>query len=229
MHTSIEYEDSHIIVAYKPAGFAAQTAAVGQADMVSELKNHIEGGYLGIVHRLDQPVEGLLVFGKTREAAAALTRQLGTGTLHKHYYAVVCGVPDKAQEELTDYIRKSSDRRAEIVPDSQAEGAGAGRAVLRYRLLRARDEKYSLLDVHIDTGRFHQIRAQLSHAGLPILGDIKYGTEQSEQMSRELSVGNVALCACELAFVHPVSRERLCFRIVPKGAVFHDFGFDFKN
>ena len=227
MRTSIEYEDNHIIVAYKPAGFAAQTAGVGQPDMVSELKNYIKGGYLGIVHRLDQPVEGLLVFGKTREAAASLTKQLGAGTLHKHYYAAVCGVPAKTQGELTDYLRKSPNRQAEIVPVEQAESAGARRAVLRYCLLGTQSEKYSLLDIHIDTGRFHQIRAQLSHAGLPILGDTKYGTEQSRQMSRELSVGSVALCACELTFLHPVSEERLCFQVVPRGAVFQKFGYDF--
>lgn len=223
MRTGIEYEDDHIIVAYKPAGLAVQTAKVGQADMVSELKNHIKSGYLGIVHRLDQPVEGLLVFGKNREAAAALTRQLGAGTLHKHYYAVVCGVPVKEQDELTDYLVKGPDRRAQIVPKEQAGSTGAGRAVLRYQLLAVQDEICSLLDVHIDTGRFHQIRAQLSHAGLPILGDLKYGTERSAQLSRELAVGSVALCACELAFLHPVSGERLCFGIVPGGAVFQGF------
>lgn len=227
MRTSIEYEDSQVIVAYKPAGFAVQTAGVGQPDMVSELKNYVKGGYLGIVHRLDQPVEGLLVFGKTREAAASLTRQLGTGTLHKHYYAVICGVPAKTQDELTDYLKKSPDRRAEIVPAEQAESAGARRAVLRYRLLGTQNEKCSLLDIHIDTGRFHQIRAQLSHAGLPILGDMKYGTEQSGQMSRELSVGSVALCACELTFLHPVSRESLCYQIVPRGGIFQKFDYDF--
>ncbi len=228
MRAGIEYEDSHIIVAYKPAGFAVQTAKVGQPDMVSELKNHIKSGYLGIVHRLDQPVEGLLVFAKTREAAAALTRQLGSGTLHKHYYAVVCGVPATERDELSDYLIRCPDRRAEVVPAKQAQSQGAKQAVLRYRLLEAQNGVCSLLDIHIDTGRFHQIRVQLSHAGLPILGDMKYGTEKSDQVSRELSVSSVALCACELAFLHPASGEKLCFRTVPRGAVFERFRVELK-
>jgi 23S rRNA pseudouridine1911/1915/1917 synthase len=228
MRTSIEYEDKHIIVAYKPAGLATQTARIGQADMVSELKNYLHSSYLGVVHRLDQPVEGLLVFGKTREAAAALTRQLEKGTLHKRYQAVVCGKPDTTEGELVDYLYKTADNRAQIVSEEQAAATGAKRAALRYRILESRNAEVmkdtgavlSLVDIQILTGRFHQIRAQMAHCGLPLLGDSKYGTELSGAISRELHVRNVALCACELQLQHPASRERLCFQIHPQGEIF---------
>ena len=119
MRTEILYEDKSIIVVRKPAGLAVQSAGIGQPDVVSELKSHLaklpDTGrlgpgkgepYLGIVHRLDQPVEGVLVFAKEKKAAAALTKQLSDGTLNKHYYAVLCGYPAVAEGELVDYLRK---------------------------------------------------------------------------------------------------------------------------
>ena len=117
MKTEILYEDNSILVIRKPAGLAVQSAGIGQADVVSELKSHLaklpDAGrpgkgepYLGIVHRLDQPVEGVLVFAKEKKAAAALTKQLSDGTLNKHYYAVLCGYPAVAEGELVDYLRK---------------------------------------------------------------------------------------------------------------------------
>ena len=119
MKTEILYEDNSILVIRKPAGLAVQSAGIGQPDVVSELKSHLaklpDTGrlgpgkgepYLGIVHRLDQPVEGVLVFAKEKKAAAALTKQLSDGTLNKHYYAVLCGYPAVAEGELVDYLRK---------------------------------------------------------------------------------------------------------------------------
>ena len=119
MRTEILYEDKIIMVIRKPAGLAVQSAGIGQPDVVSELKSHLaklpDTGrlgpgkgepYLGIVHRLDQPVEGVLVFAKEKKAAAALTKQLSDGTLNKHYYAVLCGYPAVAEGELVDYLRK---------------------------------------------------------------------------------------------------------------------------
>ncbi|MCM1101149.1 MAG: RluA family pseudouridine synthase [Acetatifactor muris] len=246
MRTIIQYEDDQLIAAYKPAGFAVQTARVGQADMVSELKNYLKGGTLGVVHRLDQPVEGLLVFGKTKAATGALSKQLTDGTLNKHYYAVVCGSPPAPQGELTDYLRKTADNRAEIVDVETAPGKSpqpsgspqqikspqpggspqrdhvARKAVLRYHLLESQGE-LSLMDVHIQTGRFHQIRAQMAHAGIPLLGDLKYGTEHTRRISEELGMRSVALCACELELTHPVKGERMRFQVIPKGRIFEIF------
>lgn len=230
MHTVIRYEDEHIIVAYKPAGLATQTAKVGQADMVSELKNHLKGGYVGVVHRLDQPVEGLLVFAKSKAAAAALSSQLQKGILNKHYYAVVCGKPECGKGGLVDYLRRTADNRAEIVDMERVDMTGAKIAKLQFEVLAQSEQKgISLLDIHITTGRFHQIRAQMAHAGFPLLGDVKYGTDTSGQLSREYGVRNVALCAYELECVHPATGETLHFTVEPKGEIFHCFDWNYKE
>lgn len=239
MRTKIIYEDKHIVVAYKPAGLATQTARVGQQDMVSELKNYLKSPYLGLVHRLDQPVEGLLVFARDKTAAASLTKQLQQDMLNKQYYAVVCGHPAAERGELVDYLykagsaesngrRKNStqENRAVIVSAEDAEEirrTGAKKAVLEYSVLHDTSvplQTVCMLDIHLKTGRFHQIRAQLSHAGIPILGDDKYGTEASKLLSRELAVDHVALCAYRLQFRHPVTNELMEFTQDPQGQIF---------
>jgi len=236
MRTSIQYEDKDILVVYKPAGLATQTSKVGQADVVSELKNYLKGGYVGVVHRLDQPVEGVLVFGKNKSSAAALTNQLSKGILNKHYYAVICGQPTETEAELVDYLTKTSDNKAQV----SQPGGEAKKAVLHYKILESlTTEEYSmtdipenrtsgntilsLADIHIETGRFHQLRAQMSHAGYPLLGDVKYGTELSGQLSKQLNVRNVALCACELTLEHPTTHKKMNFQIKPQGIIFNRF------
>ncbi len=220
MRISIQYEDRHIIVIYKPAGLATQTAKVGQPDAVSELKNYLKGGYVGVVHRLDQPVEGLLVFGKTKEATASLSAQLTKGLLNKHYQAVICGQPQEVEGLLVDYLIKTPDNMAQVVEQDISAGNAPKKAILNYRIVKKISENVFLADIHIETGRFHQIRAQMAHAGMPLLGDAKYGTEQSSELSRKLGVRNVALCACEIVLKHPVSGENLSFQTKPKGTVF---------
>ena len=233
MRTKVIYEDKDIIVAQKPAGLATQTARVGQADMVSELKNHIalaQGGktpYLGVIHRLDQPVEGLLVFAKNRKAAADLTKQLSGQTLNKQYYAAVCGQLPALEGKLVDYLWKTPEGKAQIVTGEQDRYPEAKQAVLRYRMIGEQNLLPSsteggvfFTDIHIETGRFHQIRAQMAHAGMPLLGDVKYGTDESMARSRELSVRNVALCAYKLEFLHPFTQKPLSFCIKPEGKVF---------
>ena len=169
MRTKIIYEDAHIIIVHKPAGLATQTSHIGQQDVVSELKNYLKSPYLGVIHRLDQPVEGLLVFAKTKEAAAKLTKQLSAGTLNKQYYAAVCGKPAEKSGELVDYLSKEGN----LAKISNVQAQEAKKAVLQYQTLSVTqsedNQDISLLDVHIDTGRFHQIRAQLANAGWPIL------------------------------------------------------------
>lgn len=238
MRSEITYEDKDVIVIYKPAGLATQTAKVGQPDVVSELKKHLAAEtarrpappYLGIVHRLDQPVEGLLVFAKHKKAAAELTRQLrGQGTegenlLNKQYYAVCCGKPLKAEGQLVDYLAKTAEGKAAVVPE---DAPGAKRAVLHYKVLgtaSAEDgAQVFLADVRIDTGRFHQIRAQMAHAGMALLGDVKYGGGAATELSRRLGVRTVALCAYRLSLRHPVSGETLTFTVRPRGSVFSRF------
>ncbi len=247
MKTKIIYEDEQILVCYKPAGLATQTKRVGQQDMVSELKNYlaekqrtingrpaskqVAAPYLGIVHRLDQPVEGLLVFAKDSKAAASLTAGLSEGTLNKQYYAVVCGKPAEMSGELVDYLWKDEASGSSVVVDVSDNRMDPGtksapkKAVLQYRVIGEvpMPESMTLLDIHIDTGRFHQIRAQLSHAGLAILGDSRYGSQQSRELSQRLGVRNVALCAYSIVLRHPATGQRMEFQEEPQGGIFSRF------
>ena len=240
MQTKIIYEDAHVLVCHKPAGLATQSGHIGQADMVSELKKYLVSGqkssgqeagksggdhkvgkngtapYLGVVHRLDQPVEGLLVFAKTKEAAAKLTTQLSKGSLNKQYYALVCGQPCAKVGEIVDYLLKDGN----VARVSEKNIPEAKKAVLQYKVLQEMTTKsaeaLTLLDIHIDTGRFHQIRVQMSHAGCPLLGDSKYGSDKSQAISRELGIRNVALYAYRVEFLHPITGKKLEFSIEPK-------------
>ena len=240
MQTQIVYEDEAVLVIRKPAGLATESAGIGQKDVVSELKNYVakknpgKMPYLGVVHRLDQPVEGLLVFAKTKKAAENLTAQLGKGTLKKEYLAVVCGKVPENTGRLVDYLAKekgmavvkdAADAQAEKDADVQAEKAAdpqAKKAVLTY-MKKAETEELTLLAVQIETGRFHQIRAQLSNAGFPILGDEKYGSEESKELSREKKIRFTALCAASLSFRHPVTGKTMAFTQTPQNPAFADF------
>ncbi len=240
MQTQIVYEDEAVLVIRKPAGLATESAGIDQKDVVSELKNYVakknpgKMPYLGIVHRLDQPVEGLLVFAKTKKAAENLTAQLGKGTLKKEYLAVVCGKVPENTGRLVDYLAKekgmavvknAADAKTEKDVDAQAgkaAGPQAKKAVLTYTK-KAETEKFTLLAVQIETGRFHQIRAQLSHAGFPILGDEKYGSEESKELSREKKIRFTALCAASLSFRHPVTSKFMAFTQAPQNPAFADF------
>lgn len=247
MKTEILYEDRDILVVQKPAGLAVQTARSGQPDVVSELKNYLAsqavseargygaGGkaqpYLGVIHRLDQPVEGLLVFAKNKKAAAELTRQLAcqgeSGGLNKQYYAVFCGKAAVKKGELVDYMYKDNGNRAVILTEVQAATERrAKRAVLQYRVLqetKTQGISLSLAQIHIDTGRFHQIRAQMAHGGMSLVGDLKYGSDEMQAISEKLKIRNVALCACSLEFLHPLTKSRLSFQVKPQGKAFTYF------
>lgn len=227
MKCRIEYEDEDIIVVYKPAGIAAETASVTQTDMVSELKKHLKGKGVYLVHRLDQPVEGLLAVGKNKRAAAALSKQLQEGKLKKTYAAVaaVCGndvdhgfyesVKDNYSFELTDHmIRDPKTKTARIVSKDEK---GAEFAHLKCHVIKVSTDASSMTcSIEISTGRFHQIRAQMAHAGFPLLGDKKYGNRQSLELSEKLNVKGLALCADSLEFIHPSNGRKMNFEIVPR-------------
>jgi len=239
MKTQIIFEDKEILVCHKPAGLAVENAAIGRMDMVSELKNYLKSPYLGLVHRLDQPVEGLLVVAKTQKAAASLSKQLQQNTLNKEYFAVVCGKPNSENGRLVDYLAKDNKTRmAKVVNKGDSEGK---EAILEYDIMQTRnvhaiaepsleklsdDAVISLLKIKIETGRFHQIRAQLSNAGTPILGDQKYGNQASAEVSMATGTRNVALCACSLNFKHPVTGKSLSFEITPNSGAFGLFEFN---
>lgn len=230
MKSKILYEDKDVLVVWKPAGLATQSAKIGQEDLVSELKKYLadkESGpgkvpYLGVVHRLDQPVEGVLVFAKNKQAAAKLTAQLSGGILSKHYKAVLCGKPEQICAKLVDYMFKDKDSKAKVVTGDEKKYPEAKQAVLEYNILQTVEEpkELTLVDIQIETGRFHQIRAQFAHAGLPLLGDVKYGTEESIALGKSLNVRSVALCACSVEFLHPATGKKLSFSATPQGSGF---------
>ena len=220
MRSVIEYEDDAIIVIHKPSGIATETARIGQADVVRELKNYLKakgkGTYLGTIHRLDQPVEGLLVFAKTQEAARDLTKQLESGALRKSYAALVpkIGAGEMAQGSLEDYLLK--DGRTNLSKVVSADTQGAKKAKLSWRWMQnveVGDISFSLVEVEIFTGRHHQIRVQMSHAGMPLLGDCKYGNGFSQELSEKLGIRQTALLANHLALKHPVTKKRMEFSL----------------
>lgn len=218
---NIVYEDDDILVCKKPAGLPTQTAKIAAPDLVSELKNHLaEKGesYLAVIHRLDQPVEGLLVFAKNREAAKNLSGQLKQNDFNKVYCAVSFNQPIVQEGMLEDYMIKEGSL-AKIVP---ADTPGAKRAVLHYRLLAAKGGRV-LYEVRLETGRFHQIRAQMAHAGMPLLGDKKYADPAIKLYSEGHGIKNIALCAYKLKFKHPKSGEEMLFVDKPAGDVFREF------
>lgn len=220
MKAVIKYEDEGILVIHKPAGIATETARIGQADVVSELKNYLKvkgnGTYLGTIHRLDQPVEGLLVFAKTPEAAKVLTKQLENGTLKKSYAALVPRMESEnvTQGELEDYLLK--DGRTNLSKVVPAGTQGAKKAKLSWKLLheiKTEELEYSLVEVEIFTGRHHQIRVQMSHADMPLLGDSKYGNDVSKELTEKLGIRHTALLANRLSVIHPVTKENMQFEI----------------
>lgn len=235
MRIRIVYEDKDVLVIHKPAGLATQTAQVGRPDVVSECKNYLKGAYIGVIHRLDQPVEGLLVFAKTKQAAAKLSEQIKKGTLQKQYQAVIFGKPVKKEGCLENYLYKSADNKAVIVEEKEAAGKGAAgkgakKAVLHYSIRSihpvsdACDQgEICLADISIETGRFHQIRCQMAHAGMPLLGDQKYAGAEAIAVSNLLQVKHVALCAVSVEFVHPVTARSMYFSEEPEAEIFRIF------
>ena len=213
----IQYEDRDILVCYKPAGLAVQSARMGQMDLESLLKNYEvsknpgQVPFLGVVHRLDQPVEGLLVFGKNRKATAKLNQSLVQEGLGKKYLAVVHGIV-REKGRLEDYLKKDARQNASFVVE--AGTPQSKKAVLEYCPLKRKDSM-TLVEIEIETGRHHQIRVQMSHANMPLAGDHKYGKADA--------VDNVALCAHKIAFRHPVTQKKMKFEIRPRGTAFQAF------
>ena len=206
------YEDEEILVCEKPAGMATESANIRAKDMVSEVKSYLKGGYVGLVHRLDQPVCGLLVFAKTPAAAASLGKQVQNGDMKKTYLATVEGKLEPTAEPvlLTDYLTKNTDGKAAVV-QTQSGVRRAVLAKLRY-VVRSYDPMTDTTNLQIDllTGRYHQIRAQLSHIGHPILRDVKYGAKKPADPD---GPAGIALCAYALSFHHPKTGEVLHFQI----------------
>lgn len=219
MEPEILFEDESLFVVYKPAGMATQTKAIAQMDLEMWLKNYRAGKgedtYIGIIQRLDQPVEGITVVAKTKAAADELTKQLRDHTLSKHYYAIITRGSLPKSGVMEDYVVKDGTKgRAKVVPSSDPR---AKKARLSYQVIRERDHD-CLVDIALETGRFHQIRVQFASRTAPLLGDTKYGGASRGH--------GISLCAYQVDFVHPVSKEPMHYEIAPKGADFVDFFAD---
>lgn len=220
MNFKILYEDSHIIVCYKPAGIPTQTAKLGTPDMVSILKNHLKGGYVAVIHRLDQPVEGILVFAKTPAAAKELNKQLQSDDFGKYYKAVLWGIPEGPAATLENYLVKDGKTNTSRV--CEATEKDAKKAILSYEVAATGkdfDRDVSLVKVKLETGRHHQIRVQMAHMRCPIWGDSKYNTS----MIQDRRFRHLALCAYRLEFVHPNTKKKMEFEIEPQGEGFQLF------
>ena len=205
----ILYEDNHLIVAVKPAGVLSQSDGSGAPDMLTILKAYIKDMYnkpgevyLGLVHRLDRPVSGVMVFARTSKAASRLSEQIRTRKVDKIYRAVVQGRME-ASGSLENYILKDTSSNTVTVYDKELPGSKL--AVLDYRTVKFYGDR-SLVDIKLGTGRAHQIRAQLAYSGHPILGDRRYG-------DTALWGGDIALQAYRLEFDHPTKGSRMSFEI----------------
>lgn len=197
MRTEILYEDNSILVIRKPAGLAVQSARIGQADVVSELKSYLakQAGagqgepYLAVIHRLDQPVEGVLVFAKEKKSAAVLTKQLSAGTLNKQYYAVLCGYPDASEGELVDYLRKEGSV-AVAVTGREKNFPDAKIAKLHYSILEKINQPMplALADVCIGHGRFHPDPRAVCPCGMAVVGRYQIREHYSRRNGRESGI-----------------------------------------
>ncbi len=237
---NVIYEDKYILAVHKSAGVPTQTARVSQEDVVSLAGKYTGSSYIGLINRLDQPVEGLVLMALDKKTAASLSRQLTAGKIAKSYLAGVMmaeGLPETGT--LTDHLLH--DKKANISKIVPEEVPGAQRAVLDYRIIREAGitdagsfalpseavgdgnadrsvrAVFALAEIDLHTGRHHQIRVQMAHAGMPLLGDRKYAPEYVQSVSKVLKISEIALCACGLTFTHPVSNDIINLRVEPQG------------
>lgn len=207
------YEDNHLVFLAKPPGMPSQPDASGDPSALDWVKGYIRKRYnkpgeafAGLVHRLDRPASGVMVFARTSKAAARLSAQFRDNSVSKRYLAVVCGAPPRKTGEAVDWlVKREQGNVAQRVP---AGTRGAREARLRYRVLE-RAKGFCLVEVKIETGRHHQIRAQLAALGCPIVGDLKYGAPSP------LPDRSIALHAARLELVHPVRKEPLVVEAPP--------------
>ena len=236
----ILYEDPEIIVVWKPVGIESQSSRGFAVDMVSEIKRHIhisspKAGepYLAVIHRLDKPVSGILVYAKTKRTAGLLSKQVSDGLMRKKYLAVVCGKPVDNSDTLVDYLLK--DEKINLSRIVEKGTTDAKRAELSYVVRNSREvEPYgtlTLMEIQLLTGRHHQIRVQMAGHGMPIWGDNKYNPTFSHFAvpghttvpSHSAAPVHIALAAWELSFVHPVNGKTMTFQEQPTGEVFRIF------
>lgn len=215
------YEDNHIIIIYKESGEIVQGDKTGDKPLSDTVKEYIKQKYnkpgnvfLGVVHRLDRPVSGLVVFAKTSKALSRLNDMFRTGDVHKTYWAIVKRRDIATEGTLTDWLTRNERQNKSYAHGREVPGAK--KAVLKYKV-RAVADNYMLIEVTLLTGRHHQIRCQLSHMGCPIKGDLKYGAPRSNPD------GSISLLSRRVEFVHPVSKENIvAYADVPDDRLWND-------
>jgi 23S rRNA pseudouridine1911/1915/1917 synthase len=201
------YEDNHIIIVSKESGEIVQGDKTGDTPLSEVVKTYLKDKYkkngnvfLGVVHRLDRPVSGLVVFAKTSKALSRLNSMFSKGEIHKTYWAITQKEPEIPEQTLTNWIVRNEKQNKSYVYDHEVPNSK--KAVLRYKVI-GHSDRYCLLEVILMTGRHHQIRCQLAHIGCPIKGDLKYGAKRSNPG------GGIDLLAHQIEFIHPVSQKTI--------------------
>ncbi len=204
------YEDNHIIIVYKEAGEIVQGDKTGDKPLSEIVKQWIKEKYqkpgnvfLGVVHRLDRPVAGLVIFAKTSKALTRLNDMFRNGDIHKTYWAIVTRPPMETEATLTDWLVRNERQNKSYAYNHQVPTAK--KSILHYKVIN-QSERYTLLEVNLMTGRHHQIRCQLSNMNCPIKGDLKYGAPRSNPD------GSICLLSRYVEFIHPVSKEKICIK-----------------
>lgn len=207
----VVYEDNHIIIVNKEIGEIVQSDKTGDKPLVEFVRDYIRekhnkpgNVFCGVVHRIDRPVAGLVMFAKTSKALDRLNKMFRNGEIHKTYHALVEGHPEEPEAELVNWLVADSRINKTFIAGPDTPEAKLSR--LRYRTL-AEGDRYTLLEVNLLTGRKHQIRAQLSALGMPIKGDLKYGSRRSNPD------GGISLQAHKIEFIHPVSKKEISIEL----------------
>lgn len=207
------YEDNHLIIINKQVGDISQGDKTGDTPLGDLVKEYIKkkynkpgNVYLGVVHRLDRPTSGIIVFARTSKALERLNKMLREKQIKKTYWAVVKNAPTNNEDTLINYLKKNPKNNKSTVFIKETEGSK--KAVLRYKIIK-KLHNYFLLEIDLETGRHHQIRAQLAAIGSPIKGDLKYG------FSRSNKNGGIHLHARKIVFIHPVTKEKISIEAPP--------------
>lgn len=201
------YEDNHIIIVHKECGEIVQGDKTGDTPLSESVKHWLKEKYakpgnvfLGVVHRLDRPVAGIVVFAKTSKALKRLNDMFRKGEVSKTYWAIVQNAPEKQDETLINWLVRNEKQNKSYAHENEVPNSK--KAILHYKVLGSSDH-YTLLEINLQTGRHHQIRCQLAHMGCTIKGDLKYGARRSNPD------GGISLLARRIEFVHPVSHDKI--------------------
>ena len=219
---TVVYEDNHIIIVNKTASEIVQGDKTGDTPLSETVKQYLKEKYskpgnvfIGVAHRLDRPVSGLVVFAKTSKALSRLNEMFKNSEVKKTYWAVVKNLPREEEGELVNYLVRNEKQNKSYAYDKEVPGSK--KAILHYRLI-GRSQNYYLLEIDLKTGRHHQIRCQLAKMGCPIKGDLKYGSPRSNPD------GSICLHGRYIRFVHPVSKELIEVEApVPPGNLWNGF------